>query len=53
LNYPFYLLLLRHGERCYAERGGNETVTGCHGLKMMAHDGKMQLTDVADQEQIF
>lgn len=32
---------------------GNETVTGCHGLKMMAHDGKMRLTDVADQEQMF
>ena len=27
---------------------GNETVTNCHGLKMTAPDGKMRLTDVAD-----
>jgi hypothetical protein len=27
---------------------GNETVTICHGLKMLAEDGKMRLTDVAD-----
>lgn len=32
---------------------GNETVTDCHGLKMLAPDGKMRLTDVADQEQMF
>ena len=32
---------------------GNETVTNCHGLKMMAQDGKMRLTDVADAEQLF
>lgn len=32
---------------------GNETVTSCHGLKMVAADGKMRLTDVADQEQMF
>lgn len=32
---------------------GNETVTNCHGLKMMAADGKMRLTDVADTEQLF
>lgn len=32
---------------------GNETVTNCHGLKMLAHDGKMRLTDVADTEQLF
>ncbi len=32
---------------------GNETVTNCHGLKMVAADGKMRLTDVADQEQMF
>lgn len=25
---------------------GNETVTNCHGLKMLAPDGKMRLTDV-------
>ena len=28
---------------------GNETVTNCHGLKMLAPDGKMRLTDVAKQ----
>lgn len=32
---------------------GNETVTNLHGLKMLARDGKMRLTDVADTEQIF
>lgn len=32
---------------------GNETVTNCHGLKMLAIDGKMRLTDVADTEQLF
>lgn len=32
---------------------GNETVTNCHGLKMLAADGKMRLTDVADTEQVL
>ena len=32
---------------------GNETVTDCHGLKMLAADGKMRLTDVADTEQLL
>ncbi len=32
---------------------GNETVTNCHGLKMIAQDGKMRMTDVADTEQLF
>lgn len=32
---------------------GNETVTNCHGLKMLAADGKMRLTDVATTEQLF
>ena len=32
---------------------GNETVTNCHALKMLASDGKMRLTDVADTEQLF
>ncbi len=32
---------------------GNETVTNCHGLKMLARDGKMRMTDVADTEQVF
>ena len=29
---------------------GSETVTKCHRLKMLAADGKMRLTDVADTE---
>lgn len=29
---------------------GNETVTNCHTLKMLASDGKMRLTDVAETE---
>ena len=32
---------------------GNETVTICHGLKMIAEDGKMRMTDVADTEQLL
>ncbi|KHJ38230.1 hypothetical protein PBAC_16080 [Pedobacter glucosidilyticus] len=32
---------------------GNEPVTNCQGLKMLAADGKMRLTDVADTEQLF
>lgn len=32
---------------------GNETVTNCHGLKMLATDGKMRLTDVADTQQLL
>ena len=32
---------------------GNETVTNCNALKFVANDGKLRLTDVADQEQLF
>lgn len=32
---------------------GNETVTNCHSLKMIAADGKKRLTDVADTEQLL
>lgn len=32
---------------------GNETVTNCHTLKMVAVDGKRRLTDVATIEQMF
>ena len=32
---------------------GNETVTNIHGLKMLAKDGKMRQTDVANTEQLF
>jgi hypothetical protein len=32
---------------------GNQTVTNCNQLKLLAADGKMRLTDVADVEQLF
>ena len=32
---------------------GNETVTNCNQLKMLASDGKMRMTDVADTEQLL
>lgn len=32
---------------------GNQSVTNCHRLKLKAADGKMRLTDVADQQQLF
>lgn len=32
---------------------GNETVTNCNRLKMLAQDGKMRMTDVADTEHLF
>ena len=35
------------------KKEGNETVTNCHGLKMIAADGKMRKTDVANTEQLF
>ena len=35
------------------KKEGNETVTNCHSLKMRASDGKMRMTDVADQQQLF
>lgn len=38
-------------QRLIAE--GLETVTNCHRLKMLAADGKMRLTDVADTEQLL
>lgn len=34
-------------------KDGNETVTNCNRLKMLAEDGKMRLTDVADTEQLL
>jgi len=32
---------------------GNQTVTNCHQLKLIAADGKMRLSDVADSEQVL
>ena len=39
-------------ERLNAE-GANELLTNCQQLKMVAEDGKMRLTDVADTKQIL
>ncbi len=49
IDPPAYWRKLK--QRLKAE--GNETVTNCHGLKMVAPDGKMRLTDVANTEQLF
>ena len=35
------------------KKEGNETVTNCNQLKLLADDGKMRLTDVADTQQLF
>jgi hypothetical protein len=35
------------------DEGSNETVTKCNGLKMMAEDGKMRITDTADVETLL
>lgn len=35
------------------KKEGNETVTNCNRLKLPAADGKMRLTDVATDEQLF
>lgn len=35
------------------KKEGNESVTNCNALKLLAADGKMRLTDVADTEQLF
>ena len=35
------------------KKEGNETVTNCNRLKLMAEDEKQRLTDVADTEQLF
>lgn len=32
---------------------GNETVTNCHGLKLLSKDGKRRMTDIASTEQIL
>lgn len=35
------------------KKEGNETVTNCNRLKLLAADGKMRMTDVADTQQLF
>ncbi|AMC11928.1 antirepressor [Lutibacter profundi] len=49
IDPPAYWRKLK--QRLKAE--GNQTVTNCHALKMLAADGKMRKTDVADTEQLF
>ena len=49
MNPQTYWRVLK--KRLLAE--GDETVTNCNALKMPASDGKMRLTDVADQVQMF
>jgi len=36
-----------------SQEGGNETVTKCNQLKMLAEDGKMRKTDCANTENLF
>lgn len=35
------------------DEGANETVTNCNGLKMLASDGKMRITDCLNTENMF
>jgi len=35
------------------KKEGNQTVTNCNQLKLLAPDGKLRLTDVADTEQLL
>jgi len=35
------------------KKEGNESVTNCHALKMVAQDGKMRMTDVANTETLL
>ena len=35
------------------KKEGSETATNCSQLKLLAEDGKMRLTDVANTEQLF
>ena len=37
----------------WRKEGSSETVTKCHGLKMVAPDGKMRMIDVADTEVVL
>jgi hypothetical protein len=37
----------------HLDEEGNETATNCNQLKLLAPDGKMRLTDVADTEQVL
>ena len=45
-----YWKVLKHR---LSKEGSNQTVTNCNRLKMIAADGKMRLTDVANTETLF
>lgn len=45
-----YWKVLKHR---LTEEGGNETVTKCNQLKLIAEDGKLRETDCADTETLF
>jgi len=49
-NPPVYWRVLK---KRLLDEGSNETVTKCNGLKMLAADGKMRVTDMADTETMF
>jgi len=49
-NPPVYWRVLK---KRLLDEGSNETVTKCNGLKMVAADGKMRVTDMADTETMF
>lgn len=49
-NAPVYWRVLK---KRLLEEGANETVTNCNGLKMLASDGKMRVTDCANTETVF
>ena len=54
-NQPNYQIARKYWNKL-AERlrkEGSETVTKCNQLKLLAEDGKMRLTDVADTEVIL
>ena len=49
-NAPVYWRVLK---KRLIEEGANETVTNCNGLKLLASDGKMRVTDCANIETVF
>lgn len=49
-NPPVYWRVLK---KRLLDEGSTETVTNCNGLKMLAADGKMRITDCANTETIF
>ena len=52
-NPHVYYVYWRVIKKRLIDEGSDETVTKCNALKMIAADGKMRLTDVADTETMF